>query len=92
MLPEVMGIEKRQPALLLTHYQALREHPEKMANLSPCQAFAMLGQAKAGDLLEPETESHLLNKLLTHWALHHSLFLPSLPAQSSYARGSLSVI
>ncbi len=94
-LPEVMGMENRQPALLLTRYRALRNNPGKLSDLPPCQAFATLGQAKAAGLLEPEEESRLLDKLLTHWALHHSLDLPA-PASASaldsgQARASLFV-
>ncbi len=82
-------MENRQPAILLNDYQALRNDPGKLSGLPPCQAFAMLGQAKAAGLLESEEESRLLGKLLTHWALHHSLDFPV--AGSGQARATLFV-
>lgn len=87
----VMDREDRQPAHLLAQYQQLRDQARQLSSLPPCLAFAMLGQAKAGGLLEPETESHLLNQLLTHWALRHSLLSPADQASSSHARESIPI-
>lgn len=72
-LPAVMEIEKRQPENLLTQFHALRKDPARLSELSPCQAFAILGQAKVAGLLRATEESHFLNKLMTHWALHQAL-------------------
>ena len=40
-----------------------------MYRAAPSLVFAVLGQARADGRVSPEDESHLLAKLLTHWAL-----------------------
>jgi hypothetical protein len=40
-----------------------------MYRAPPTLVFAVIGQARADGHMTPEEESHLLGKLLTHWAL-----------------------
>lgn len=47
--------------------------PSKMYRTPPSLALAVLGQARMDERLNPETESALLTKLLTFWALRATL-------------------
>jgi hypothetical protein len=72
-LKEVMDVEQRQPARLAALYQEWRSTPSHMYRASPAMAFAVIGQARADAKMSPESESTLLAKLLTHWALRSTL-------------------
>ena len=72
-LLEVLEVRQRQPARLVGLYQAWGAAPWKMYHASPSLVFAVLGQARADGKLSPETESAMLMKLLTHWALRATL-------------------
>jgi hypothetical protein len=72
-LLEVLDVQQRQPARLAGLYRAWGVAPWQMYHASPCLVFAVLGQARADGKLSPETESALLMKLLTYWALRVTL-------------------
>lgn len=72
-LLEAMEIEERQPARLAAYHTAWKQDPAQMYRTRPSIVFATLGQARADGLLDAHEESHLLTKLLTHWALGNSL-------------------
>jgi hypothetical protein len=57
-----------------------------MYRASPSLVFAVIGQARASGRATPEDESHLLAKLLTHWALAVTLQQASRCAWSSGQR------
>jgi len=91
-LPEVMGIEERQPLRLAAYYHSWRRSPACLEQASPSLVFAALGQAKADGTLDPEEESRLLAKLLTHWALRHALDVPALCAALPRVEAAVPVI
>jgi hypothetical protein len=72
-LGEVLAVDERQPDRLAALFRAWCRLPGAMYRASPTLAFAVLGQARADGSLSPETESELLAKLLTHWALRGTL-------------------
>lgn len=72
-LAEAMKLETRQPARLTANYEHWRAAPARMYRASPSLVFAVLGQARAENAISPRTESDLLAKLLTHWALRSTL-------------------
>ena len=72
-LRDVMGIEERRPAQLSDMFQRWLVQPSKMYRTPPSLALAVLGQARMDERLNPETESALLTKLLTFWALRATL-------------------
>jgi hypothetical protein len=72
-LREVMHVTERQPTRLQALYETWRRNPAAMYIASPSLVFATLGQARADGRLNPEDESRLLGKLLTHWALQSTL-------------------
>lgn len=72
-LAEVMPVKARQPKHLATHWQKWRKNPAGIRNASPTLVFATLGQAKMDRQITPETESALLSRQLTAWALRTAL-------------------
>jgi len=68
-LVEVLEISQRQPRQLGALYQSWLSDPSQLYRASPSLVFAVIGQARADGRLTPETESTLLTKLLTYWAL-----------------------
>jgi len=49
-----------------------RSNPSAMFAASPCEACAVIGQARADAWLAPEQEARWMAALLTHWALRHT--------------------
>ena len=72
-LKEVLDVAQRQPQQLAARFEAWRNAPAQMYRAAPSLVFAALGQARANGQISPEEESHLLAKLLTHWALRSAL-------------------
>lgn len=72
-LAEVLAGAERRPAALALQFSAWQRQPALMYAARPALVFAAIGQARMDDRLSPEDESRLLAKLLTHWALAHSL-------------------
>ncbi|MDC8756599.1 hypothetical protein [Janthinobacterium fluminis] len=72
-LTEVMAVRARQPARLERLFRAWNRAPQQMYRAAPSLVFAVLGQARANGRLNPEDESTLLARLLTHWALRSTL-------------------
>jgi hypothetical protein len=68
-LREVLPLADRTPDRLATHLDAWRCDPAGLHRAPPTLAFAVLGQARAGGRLSPESESPILGELLTRWAL-----------------------
>ena len=79
-LGEVMNTGERQPARLAALYQRWLEDPAQMYQAAPALVFAAIGQARIDGLINPETESALLAKLLTHWALRATVNMSELCA------------
>jgi hypothetical protein len=72
-LRDVMVMAEREPGRLTWLWQAYRDRRARLRDLAPSLAFAVLGQARAADALSPETESRLVEDLLTYWALRNTL-------------------
>ena len=72
-LAEALATDARQPRRLAQLYRDWSAEPQAMYRAAPTLAFAVIGQARAGGRASPEDESHLLAKLLTHWALASTL-------------------
>jgi len=82
-LAEALGTEERQPWQLAQLYRHWCRAPRAMYRAAPSLVFAVIGQARADGRVSPEAESHLLGKLLTHWALASTLQQASQCAQSA---------
>lgn len=72
-LATALGVPERQPRRLALLFGLWRRLPEKLYRAPPSLAFAVIGQARADGRIEPEEESVLLARLLTHWALRSTL-------------------
>jgi hypothetical protein len=79
-LGEVLPLAERRPARLLAHYRAWRRDRRGMRAAKPSLVFAVLGQARASNLISPEHESRLVAELLTLWALRSTLDLTEICA------------
>ena len=71
---------EREPSRLARLWRASRDGQAHLRDLPPSLAFAVLGQARATDALSPETESRLVEDLLTYWALRRALTVTGVPA------------
>jgi hypothetical protein len=72
-LLEAMQVETRQPHRLTAYYEHWRRAPAQLYRAAPSLVFAVIGQARVNGTINPEEESVLLAKLLTHWALRRTL-------------------
>ena len=72
-LMEALDVRQRQPERLAQLYGAWLAAPWEMYQSAPSLVFAVLSQARADGRLGPEDESHLLARLLTHWAMQSTL-------------------
>lgn len=72
-LREIMPIGQRRPDRLIELYEAWRRRPAAMAEVPPSLAFAVLGQARAGNRISPRGESRVVGNLLTYWAARSTL-------------------
>uniref|UniRef100_UPI000B7D8C07 hypothetical protein n=1 Tax=Candidatus Entotheonella palauensis TaxID=93172 RepID=UPI000B7D8C07 len=89
-LLEAMQVEKRQPKRLAAYYNQWRASPAQLYRAPPSLVFAVIGQAKMNQVISPEAESHILDKLLTHWALRRTLRSSAICAsRSSTPAGAL---
>lgn len=66
-------VAHRTPARLLQLFTAWRGDTGVMARQSPSLVFAVVGQARAAQLITPEAESALIGALLRAWALRSAL-------------------
>jgi hypothetical protein len=61
------------PTVLIRHFRAWQDDPERMATAPPTLAFAVIGQARVGGLLGAEDETQLLRRLIAGWAVTSTL-------------------
>lgn len=71
-LKEVFPVRERQPAHLQKLYKRWKYAPRLMETAAPSLVFAVLGQAKSDGNITTIEETHLLQRLLTRWALIRS--------------------
>jgi hypothetical protein len=67
-LIEIFEIQKRQPGMFRETFQTWKKNPEQIESTNPVMVFAVLGQAKADNLITSKQESHLLKQQLNRWA------------------------
>lgn len=72
-LAQALAVRTRQPRHLARLFGWWTRAPQQMYDAAPSLAFAVIGQARADGRLNPEHESVLLSRLLTHWALRRTL-------------------
>lgn len=87
-LRKAMQTEARQPARLTALFKEWVQAPAKMYRESPALAFAVLGQAKMDNLLNPEDEADLLAKLLNYWAMRSTLDMSGVLHELTYDAGT----
>jgi hypothetical protein len=68
-LGDVLYTPDRRPDELIWQFWDWQSQPNRMALAPPTLAFAVIGQARASGLITPERESHLLQGLITSWAV-----------------------
>ncbi|GAA0459979.1 hypothetical protein Ade02nite_14140 [Paractinoplanes deccanensis] len=72
-LGDMFDAGRRTPQRLLHLHRQWAGDVGVLARRSPSLVFAVLGQAKAADLISPERESRMLSTLLAAWAVRSSL-------------------
>jgi hypothetical protein len=72
-LGEVLRDPDVRPDALLHRFRSWGPDPDRLANLPPTHAFALIGQARAAGLLGAAEEAHLLRRLIRHWAVTSTL-------------------
>lgn len=68
-LYNVFAMKDRMPSVLRNHYIRRLSSANRLENLPPTLAFAVLGQARHDGMLSPERECKLIETLLKGWAL-----------------------
>jgi hypothetical protein len=68
-LADLFPFGSRQPAHLQFLYQTWRFAPHHITQAAPSLVFAVIGQAHADTNIDAATESSLLSRCLTQWAL-----------------------
>ena len=71
-LKEVFPVQERQPVHLQKRYKRWKYHPTLMETADPTLVFAVLGQAKSDGNISTVEETHLLQRMLTRWAMIRS--------------------
>jgi hypothetical protein len=82
-LGEVLVSPERHPSRLIATWRRWRRAPEEIFHAPPSLVFAVLGRARLSGELDPDSESRLLEDLLTHWALRSTLDISALCASSA---------
>jgi hypothetical protein len=72
-LREALQTDERQPERLSQLFQTWRARPEEMYEASPTMVFAVIGQARAKGVINPEAEGRIFSRMLNYWALRDTL-------------------
>lgn len=72
-LKDALETNERQPARLRAAFEAWRPEPERVFQASPTMVFAVVGQARAENLITPEEEGRIFTRMLRYWALRDTL-------------------
>lgn len=72
-LKEALQTDERQPVRLSEFFQSWRASPARMYDASPTIVFAVIGQARAEGLINPEAEGQIFSSMLNYWALRDTL-------------------
>lgn len=68
-LKEIFPLEERKPARLRACFHSWKTNYQVMARKRPTQVFAVIGQARADNVITTFSENRVLSKMLNHWAL-----------------------
>ncbi len=85
-LGEVLSNPHVRPDALLRRFRAWGANPDRMADLPPTYAFALIGQARAAGLIGAADEAHVLRRLISHWAVTSALATARAAAHPAEAR------
>lgn len=66
---EIFPLQQRQPEHLRTYYRQWKNNYKIMANQRPSLVFAVIGQARADNVITTFSENRVLSRMLQHWAL-----------------------
>lgn len=91
-LKEVMDLEVRKPSSLVAYYSKWQNSPGLIKRVPPTLAFAIIGQARAEGLMSPEIEAETISRLLQDWALHSTLNISAICAESQRIKQAVPVI
>jgi len=72
-LKDALEVDERQPARLRAAFESWRAAPERIFQAAPTMVFAVVGQARAEDLISPEEEGRIFATMLKYWALRDTL-------------------
>jgi hypothetical protein len=72
-LADVMPVVALRPDRLRACFRAWRRRLDRLRDVAPTFAFAVIGQARADGAIGAAEESRLLAGLLTHWALRATI-------------------
>jgi hypothetical protein len=67
-LKDIFPLVRRQPERLQQYFLYWKKRPGEIRSAPPSLTFAVIAQAKADNKIDEETESRLLEKMLTQWA------------------------
>jgi hypothetical protein len=68
-LKDIFPLQARHPEQLRIYYRQWRNNYKIMANQRPSLVFAVIGQARADNVITTFSENRVLSKMLKHWAL-----------------------
>lgn len=68
-LKEIFPLQQRQPDQLRELYREWKNNYKIMANQRPSLVFAVIGQARADNVITTFSENRVLSRMLKHWAL-----------------------
>jgi hypothetical protein len=68
-LPEALTVAERTPTRLRALWREWQAHPHRVKAARPTLAFAVIGQARADELIVPSQEAQWLGELLVYWAV-----------------------
>ncbi len=90
-LADALRVDTHPPDRLRAAFRPLSGSFERVRELPPSLAFALIGQARFDGRLTPEGEGRLVSDLLTFWALRREAAHVRAAARSSRAPMALAV-
>jgi hypothetical protein len=88
----VLASPERHPRALSATWRRWRRAPAQIFKAPPSLVFAVLGRARLNGELDPDSESRLLEDLLTHWALRSTLDISAICAAHTAERRRQAVV
>ncbi len=91
-LREVVSSPGRSPENLRAYYRSWRNSPQLLRRVQPSLAFAVIGQAKVDEKINPREESKMVSDLLKFWALKVTLDTSAVCSASPGEQGFVAVV